>query len=73
VPGPQIPLYLLGAELRACYPMLALLPNQALGVALFSYAGSLHWGFIADWDLIPDLHEFVEAIEASFRELQEAT
>ncbi len=72
VPGPQIPLYLLGAELRQCYPMLALLPNQALGVALFSYAGTLCWGFIADWDLIPDLHEFVLGIESSFRELQTA-
>lgn len=72
VPGPQIPLYLLGAELKECYPMLALLENQALGVALFSYAGRLNWGFIADWDLIPDLHEFVLAIESSFRELQAA-
>jgi WS/DGAT/MGAT family acyltransferase len=72
VPGPQIPLYLLGAELRECYPMLALLPNQALGVALFSYAGKLCWGLIADWDLIPDLHDFVEAIASSFRELQAA-
>jgi WS/DGAT/MGAT family acyltransferase len=72
VPGPQIPLYMLGAELGECYPMLALLPNQALGVALFSYAGRLCWGFIADWDLIPDLHDFVLAIESSFRELQSA-
>ncbi|MEB2285057.1 MAG: hypothetical protein B6D46_09965 [Polyangiaceae bacterium UTPRO1] len=72
VPGPQIPLYLLGAELRECYPMLALLPNQALGVALFSYAGRLCWGFIADWDLVPDLHEFARAVEDSFRELQVA-
>jgi len=72
VPGPQIPLYLLGAELGACFPMLALLPNQALGVALFSYAGKLCWGFIADWDLIPDLHDFVVAIETAFRELQSA-
>jgi WS/DGAT/MGAT family acyltransferase len=72
VPGPQIPLYLLGAELQQCYPMLALLENQALGVALFSYAGRLNWGFIADWDLIPDLHDFVLAIESSFRELQTA-
>ena len=72
VPGPQIPLYLLGAELRQCYPMLALLENQALGVALFSYAGHLGWGFIADWDLVPDLHDFVLAIDTSFRELQNA-
>ncbi len=69
VPGPQIPLYLLGARLHECYPMLALLPNQGLGVALFSYAGRLHWGVVADWDLVPDLHEFLVAIEESFREL----
>ena len=47
-------------------------PNQALGVALFSYAGKLCWGFNADWDLVPDLHDFVTDIEASFAELQQA-
>ena len=72
VPGPQIPLYLLGARLRECYPMVNLLANQGLGVALFSYAGRLCWGFMADWDLVPDLHEFGRAIEASFAELRDA-
>jgi WS/DGAT/MGAT family acyltransferase len=69
VPGPQMPLYLLGAEMQTCYPVVNLLPNQALGVALFSYAGKLFWGFVADWDVVPDLHEFVLAIEESFAEL----
>ena len=46
-----------------------MLPNQALGVALFSYAGKLFWGVVADWDLVPDLHEFVLAIEESFAQL----
>ena len=52
--------------------MLNLLTRQSLGVALFSYAGRLHWGFIADWDLVPDLHDFVVAIERAFAELCEA-
>ena len=73
VPGPQIPLYLLGARaarvLSRCWRSST---NQALGVALFSYAGKLCWGFIADWDLLPDLHDFLLAIEASFVELYEA-
>jgi len=69
VPGPQVPLYLLGAEMQTCYPVVNLLPNQALGVALFSYAGKLFWGIVADWDLVPDLHEFVLAIEESFAQL----
>jgi diacylglycerol O-acyltransferase len=72
VPGPQVPLYLLGARVLETYPMLNLLTRQSLGVALFSYAGRLHWGFIADWDLVPDLHDFVVAIERAFADLCEA-
>ncbi len=70
VPGPQMPLYMLGSQLREFYPMLALLENQGLGVALFSYDGHLCWGFIADWELVPDLHDFVLDIECAFEELK---
>ncbi len=72
VPGPQIPLYLLGARMLESYPMVPLFESQGLGIALFSYAGGLYWGFNADWDQFPDLHDFVVAIDASFRELCEA-
>ncbi|MCA9774537.1 MAG: DUF1298 domain-containing protein, partial [Myxococcales bacterium] len=72
VPGPQIPLYLLGAKMLETYPMVPLFMNQCLGIALFSYAGALHWGLNADWDQIPDLHEFVAALEESFGELRDA-
>jgi hypothetical protein len=64
-----MPLYLLDAPMRAVYPQVPLFPNQGLGVALFSYAGALHWGFNADWELMPDLQDFVAAIDASFAEL----
>ncbi len=69
VPGPQIPLYLLGARMAEAYPVVPLFSGQGLGIALFSYAGGLYWGFNSDWDLFPDLHDFVVAIDASFREL----
>jgi WS/DGAT/MGAT family acyltransferase len=72
VPGPQLPLYLLGAELEACYPVVNLLPGQGLGVALFSYAGSLFWGFTADPEVVPDLASFPGLVQASFGELAEA-
>ena len=72
VPGPQIPLYLLGARMLESYPMAPLFESQGLGIALFSYAGGLYWGFNADWEQFPDLHDFVVAIDASFRELCEA-
>lgn len=64
VPGPQFPVYLLGAPLREVYPLVPLFTNQALGIALFSYNGGLFWGFNADWDAMPDLHDLVGAVEA---------
>jgi diacylglycerol O-acyltransferase len=70
MPGPQFPLYMLGARMLVGYPHMPLFEHQALGIALFSYAGQLGWGFDADWDLVPDLHDFVEHVEASFRELE---
>jgi WS/DGAT/MGAT family acyltransferase len=63
VPGPQFPVYVLGSRLLAAYPLVPLFRNQALGIALFSYAGRLYWGFNADWDALPDLHDVVEAVE----------
>jgi hypothetical protein len=49
--------------MTACYPLVPLFSNQALGVALFSYDGWLYWGFNADWDAVPDLHDLVDAVE----------
>jgi WS/DGAT/MGAT family acyltransferase len=72
VPGPQVEAYLLGAPLRAAYPLVPLYKNQALGIALFSYHGGLFWGLNADWDLLPDLHRLVDALAADFEELRKA-
>ncbi len=72
VPGPSFPLYLKGAPVLECYPLVPLMANQALGIALFSYAGSLHWGFNADRYAVPDLHELVEDTSHAFTELEKA-
>jgi len=72
VPGPQVPLYLAGAPMLAVYPLVPLFSNQGLGIALFSYAGKLFWGLNADWDTLPDIGVFAEAIQASFAELLDA-
>lgn len=69
VPGPQVPLYLLGARMLDTYGLVPLTDNLCLGVVLFSYAGRLCWGFTADWDLLPDLHDFVLDVDAAFAEL----
>jgi WS/DGAT/MGAT family acyltransferase len=70
VPGPAFPVYLNGARLLESYPLVPLFENQTLGIALFSYDGSLFWGFNADWDAVPDLHDFVQAIDDEFETLR---
>ena len=69
IPGPPVAVYLLGAKLLEVYPVVPLSIKQALGVALFSYDGTLYWGFNADWDQLPDLHELVEYVGLEFAEL----
>jgi WS/DGAT/MGAT family acyltransferase len=72
VPGPQFPLYFLGARLLECYPVVPLFNSLALGIALFSYDGRLFWGFNADWDAVPDLHDLVGTVEREFTTLCDA-
>jgi WS/DGAT/MGAT family acyltransferase len=72
VPGPRVPLYLLNARLLEIYPHVPLMGNVGIGIALFSYEGILSWGFSSDWDLVPDLHDLVDATQRSFDELKEA-
>ena len=70
VPGPQVPLYLLGARLLEGYPFVPMMANQALGIALLSYDGGLYWGFNADWDAIADLHDLVDCFVDEFAALK---
>jgi hypothetical protein len=50
--------------------VVPLFRQQGVGIALFSYDGGLFWGFNADWDTLPDLHNLVEALRAEFDDLQ---
>jgi diacylglycerol O-acyltransferase / wax synthase len=72
VPGPQIPLYILGRELEDIFPVGFLPPNQALFIAIMSYNGEINFGLLGDYDVMYDLEEVVVAIEESIAELVEA-
>jgi hypothetical protein len=58
--------------MREVYPHLPLFEQQGLGVALLSYAGRLHVGITADWNLAPFLHDLVAHLDAAFVELADA-
>ncbi|MFL5312952.1 MAG: WS/DGAT/MGAT family O-acyltransferase [Myxococcales bacterium] len=68
VPGPQFPLYLLGRQLRGCYPQVPLAAQQSIGVALLSYHGNVCVGLLADLD-VRDLAALGGAMRAALAEL----
>ena len=72
VPGPQIPLYCLGARVREAYPMVPLSRNLGVGIAILSYCGSLHVGVLADRDAVDDVDVLADGIAAAFAELRDA-
>ena len=73
VPGPQVPLYALGRRVLAAYPSPPIFPVGArVGVAVFSYDGNLHFGVIADYASVPDVHVLRDGIQVGVHELLEA-
>ena len=55
-----------GQVMGGSTPMVPLFENQALGVAIVSYAGGLFWGINSDWDVVPDLHDFTVGLREEF-------
>jgi diacylglycerol O-acyltransferase len=72
VPGPQFPLYMMGRQLEGLFPMVPLAPNQALGIAIMSYNGTINFGLVGDYDLLSDLDDLADDLHASLAELADA-
>jgi WS/DGAT/MGAT family acyltransferase len=69
VPGPQVPLYCLGAQMLEVYPVVPLSRNLTLNVAIMSYCGQLHFGLIGDGASGHDLEIVAGGIEDAFADL----
>jgi diacylglycerol O-acyltransferase / wax synthase len=72
VPGPQIPLYVLGRELEEVFPVAFLPENHALAVAIMSYNGKVGFGLLADYDSMEDVEAVATGINDSLAELEQA-
>jgi hypothetical protein len=72
VPGPQLPLYLLGARMQASYPVIPLARGQALSIGLTSYDGGVYYGLNGDRDAMPDLEVLGPCITDALAEMVEA-
>jgi WS/DGAT/MGAT family acyltransferase len=71
VPGPQIPLYVLGRELEDVFPVAFLPEDHALAIAIMSYNGGIDFGLLADYDSMDDVEIISTAINESLGELLE--
>jgi diacylglycerol O-acyltransferase len=69
VPGPQFPLYMLGRKLHAFYPMVPVVLNTALGIAIMSYDGRVYFGLTGDYDAMADIDDFASDLRAAIAEL----
>jgi len=73
VPGPQLPLYAVGARMLESYPVQPLLPGHALAIGVTSYDGRVNFGLTADRDALPDVDVLGQCIEDALEELLDTT
>jgi WS/DGAT/MGAT family acyltransferase len=69
VPGPPVPLYAFGAQLREVYPVVPLAAAHSVGIAIFSYNSAVTFGVIAESESTPDLDVLVHGIAEGVAEL----
>ncbi|MGA2006320.1 MAG: wax ester/triacylglycerol synthase family O-acyltransferase [Solirubrobacteraceae bacterium] len=69
MPGPQIPLFVLGHQIREVYPIAFLAHDHALAVAIMSYNGQLNFGLLADSQALPELDELAGWLSQAIEEL----
>ena len=72
VPGPQVPLYCAGAELKANHPVSVITDGMGLNITVMSYMGSLDFGLVADREQMPDLAKLLDWLRESLAELMPA-
>ena len=69
VPGPQVPLYLLGRRIEAIHPFVPLSPQRrALSIGLLSYDGGVFFGLTGDREVLADLDDLASDLEAAVAE-----
>ena len=70
VPGPQFPLYLMGRELQAVFPMVPLAKRQAVCFGVMSYNGQVNFGLVGDYDAMADIDSLARDLSESIAELE---
>jgi len=73
VPGPQVPLYMLGCQVKAMYPLGPIFHGSGLNVTAMSLQGKLGIGIVSCPDLLSDLWALADEFAVGIEELLAVT
>jgi hypothetical protein len=71
IPGPRIPLYMRGCELKEVYPVVPLANSHALSIGMTTVQREACFGLYADRDALPNADRLADHIDAAIDELLE--
>jgi diacylglycerol O-acyltransferase len=63
IPGPKVPVYLLGAELTTVYPIVPMLAQHALSIGIFTHREHAHFGLYADRAALPGVGDLPRLLD----------
>jgi diacylglycerol O-acyltransferase len=69
IPGPAEPMYMLGCELKAAYPVVPIPDRHALSIGMTTIQDRACFGLYADRDALGDVQRVADAVERSSDEL----
>jgi diacylglycerol O-acyltransferase len=73
IPGPPMPLYLLGHKMLSWYPYVPIGGEMGVNCAILSYNGVAYFGFTCDVNAVPDPENLEKFLAASCAELYKAS
>jgi diacylglycerol O-acyltransferase len=73
VPGPQVPLYSVGARLVGHFGLGPILDGMGLIMPVFSYCGGISISITSCREMVPDPEFFAQCIQDSFDDVKRAT
>jgi diacylglycerol O-acyltransferase / wax synthase len=69
VPGPRVPLYVLGKRMRSAHAYVPIAGGTRISIGIFSYLDTMTFGINADFDSFPDVDVLSEGIRHGVDEL----
>jgi WS/DGAT/MGAT family acyltransferase len=69
VPGPRIPLYVLGRRMTALHPYVPIGNAVRISIAILSYLDTVSFGVTGDYDSMPDVDVLVQGVQHGLAEL----